>query len=269
MISKYFQGASSFVKKLYFYKKTMNSSLSILIVEDDISFAVELEMIVEELGYHVLGRVDNSAEALDLIFSKSPDMVLMDIDINGNLSGLEVGERVKHLNIPILFITSHNDIQTYTKAQNSILVGYLVKPIEKITLLSTINLFTANRNQNSASIENKQEEDFIFDEFFFFKKKGIYSKIKIASILFIESDGKYCISHTESGETFISRINIGAMEDKLDNRKFMRVHRKYIVNLSKIDAIDFFESTLSIESKSIPISRSNRKELENLISKMD
>ena len=96
-----------------------NSALKILIVEDNISFALELEMILDEIGYQIIATVDNSAEALDIIFSKEPDLILMDIDIKGNLSGTQIGQKIKHLNIPIIFITSFDNKERYEDARQS------------------------------------------------------------------------------------------------------------------------------------------------------
>ena len=66
-------------------------SLKILIVEDELSFALELQMLLEELNYNVLKHVDNSDEALKVIYENHPDLIFMDIDIKGDLSGIEIG----------------------------------------------------------------------------------------------------------------------------------------------------------------------------------
>lgn len=67
-------------------------SLNVLIVEDDLSFSIELGMLVEEIGYQVAGRVDNAEEAQALIEQKVPDFILLDIDLKGKMTGLELGE---------------------------------------------------------------------------------------------------------------------------------------------------------------------------------
>ena len=114
--------------------------LDVLIVEDNLSFALELEMLIQEIGYNIVGRVDNSDEALEIILNKQPDFILMDVDIKGNMTGIEIGDKIKHLDIPILFITSFGDDVHYQKAKQTLMVGYLVKPIDKFTLLTSIQL---------------------------------------------------------------------------------------------------------------------------------
>ena len=90
-------------------KKHTLVNLNILIVEDSISYSIELEQLASEIGFNVIGVVDNSADALDTIFSTPPDIILMDINIKGKLNGIEIAKKINHLNIPILYITSFND----------------------------------------------------------------------------------------------------------------------------------------------------------------
>ena len=114
--------------------------LKVLIVEDNFSFAIELEMLLEELNYEVISKHDNSATALEAIFSKEPDLILMDINIKGELNGVEIGQKIIGLNIPILYITSFKDEATYREAAKSNMIGYLVKPIEKYSLRTAVQL---------------------------------------------------------------------------------------------------------------------------------
>lgn len=240
--------------------------LNVLIVEDNLSFALELEMQVEDIGYNVIGRVDNSAEALEIIMSDQPDIILMDVDIKGRLSGLEIGERIKHLNTPILYITSYGDEEHYAKAQESNMIGYLVKPIEKYSLKTALQLAFQNAHHIQPTA-NKEERDnhFLSKDYIFFKKKGAFFKVPIQSIAFVQSNNNYCETHTEDKEVFISRISISQMEEMLPSSDFMRTHRQYIVKLDKIDAVNFQDGTLKIIGKEIPVSRGKRSEIAEMI----
>lgn len=255
-----------------------NFQVNILIVEDNLSFALELQMLLEELNYNVIGRVDNSGDALDMIYSKNPDLIFMDIEINGNLSGLEIGQKIKHLEIPILYITSLSDNTHYEQAQQSNMIGYLVKPIDKVTVRATLDLAInkAHRQpqgETNQVNENKKEEvveNFVGKDVFFFKKRGTYHKVKIGQIAYVKSDDNYCQTTTLDGENFTTRITISKMEELLiPTRKFMRIHRQYIVQTEHVDSINFQESTLKIKQEEIPVSRAKRKELEILIRKID
>lgn len=247
------------------------SPLSILIVEDNLSFALELEMLVEELHYRTIGRADNSGEALDLIFSKNPDLILMDIDIKGNLSGLEIGEKIAHLNIPILYITGLAD-QTYEQAlKQKGTIGYLVKPVDKITLRSSINLAIAKAYtlQSERTEEGTPTiEHFIGQDHLFLKKKGTYRKVAFGDIVFIKSNDNYCEVHTAKEDVFTARMPLSKFGSLLPHKSFFRPHRQYIVQTSFIESVNFQDSTITVMHKEIPLSRENKKELEALIHKI-
>lgn len=249
--------------------------LDVLIVEDNLSFALELEMLVENIGYNVLDRVDNSGDALDIIFSNRPDFILMDIDINGKLTGTQIGEKIAHLNIPILYITSFGDEQHYKAAQQSNMIGYVVKPIDKFTLRSTIQMAITNiyfSNKSNLLISNQNEsknmENFLSNDFLFFKKRDVYYKVAINDIAYIKSNDNYCETVTHDGEKFISRITISKMEKLLPQSEFMRIHRGFIVKLSRLDIVNFFEGTVQIGNEEIPVSRANRKRLEQMMHRL-
>ena len=240
--------------------------LKVLIVEDNLSFALELEMQIEEIGYQVIGRVDNSAEALEIILGEEPDIVLMDIDIKGKLTGLEIGEKIKHLNIPILFITSFGDEEHYKAAQQSNTIGYLVKPIEKYSLRTALQLaFNNVHNIRPTKEKVAPNGHFLSNDYLFFKKKGVFYKVPIQSIAYIHSNNNYCETITDENETFLSRVAISEMETLLPTEGFMRTHRQYLVKLDKIDSINFQDSTVKVMGVEIPISRGKRKEIADMI----
>ena len=244
------------------------SSLKILIVEDDLSFALELGILVEKIGYQVVATVDNSAEALELIFSENPDLILMDIDIKGKLTGIQIGQKIKHLDIPILYLTSFGSDEYYQEAKRSNMIGYLVKPLDKYSLRSSIEL--AIKNTYLENTDNQTIiDDFVIKNSFFFKKKNQYFKVGIDEITYIESDDKYCLTYTKNSEKFVSRIPISQLEKTLPAEKFLRIHRGYIIALDKISTINFFEGTLSIEGKELPISRANRKVLQERMNRFE
>ncbi|MFK7972344.1 MAG: LytR/AlgR family response regulator transcription factor [Bacteroidia bacterium] len=248
-----------------------NFYLNILIVEDNLSFALELEMLLEELNYKVAGRVDNSAEALESIMSGQVDLVLMDIDIKGKMSGLEVGQKVKHLDIPILYITSHGDETHYKEALKSNMIGYLVKPIDSFTLRSALLLAVHKAHVEQAPHQDTEDEtsSFIANDQFFFRKRNTYHRVRITEIAYIESDDNYISVHTLDEEKFVVRFSMSKIEELLPENTFIRVHRKYIVQLKHITVINFQQFTLKVNQVEIPISRSRRKDLELHINRLD
>ena len=99
-------------------------TIKVLIVEDNALFALEVEMLIFNLGYEVLKVVNNSEDALATIAFNPPDLIIMDVDIEGNLNGIEVAEKISHRQIPVLFVTSMRDKNLYEKAKETSLCAH-------------------------------------------------------------------------------------------------------------------------------------------------
>ena len=240
-------------------------SLKILIVEDNLAFALQLEMLLEKLGYFICGRVASSTEALQKVYSEHPDLILMDIDIKGNMSGVEVGHKIADLNIPLLYISSHQDEETYQLAQESNMIGYLVKPVNKISLQSGIQLAIAKahslKTEEEKSTELKVEDHIVTKHSFFFKKRDTLHKVLTRDIAFIKAADNYSETMTIKGDSFAARLSLGKLEKMLPKGVFMRVHRQYIIQVAHIESIDTAKNIITIGKEQIPISRNKKKEL--------
>lgn len=238
-------------------------NLNLLIVEDSINYAVELEQLASEIGFNVIGVVDNSADALDTIFSNPPDVILMDINIKGKLSGIEIAKKIHHLNIPVLYITSFNDEATYNEALESNLIGYIVKPVDKLTLGTSLKLLIKNALIDDDKKQNPElhikEEEYIF-----FMKNNIYQKVNVNQICYIKSEDNYCHFTFDDASTYLLRIKLNEVENLLQHKKFIRCHRQYIVNQMKIRSIDTNMSTIEVGNEKIPYSRSKKQEIMSI-----
>lgn len=239
----------------------MNLELKILIVEDSISFALELNALITKLGYNIQKTVDNAEEALNIIKSNTPDLILLDIELNGEMTGVDLSKKIAHLKIPIIFITSSLNEEYYTEAKNAKTLAYLSKPISSFSLRASIE--TAINN----TFYSKQD-DFSKNGYLFIKKKHIYHKININSITHIKSGDNYCEVYTIENEIFLLREKISNILGKLipiDN--FIRIHRQFIVQLNKIEFYDVKESHILIGSNYMPVSRTYKQELEKFLKK--
>lgn len=103
----------------------------ILIVEDEGILALNLKMILSELGHEVLGISPTGEEGIRLAQDLCPDLVIMDIRLAGDIDGIEAATRIRqYSNTPIMFLTAHSDSSTYHRAMTVKPVGFLKKPVE-------------------------------------------------------------------------------------------------------------------------------------------
>lgn len=122
------------------------SKYNILIVEDELIPANYIKQILEQAGHSVLGIADSSQEALSYLNAKNyPELILMDIRIKGELDGIEVAKYFqKSIDVAVLYISAFNDDSLLQRAHTTHPIGYLVKPIQEKTLLSTVAVGMSN-----------------------------------------------------------------------------------------------------------------------------
>lgn len=130
----------------------------ILIVEDEAVIALEIEMLLRELGYRVVGKVGNGDKALDLLASTKPDLVLLDIDIKGSLSGIDLARVIRDkYDYPFVFLTAFSDPATLASLRDTLPYGYIVKPFNDSDLYTTVEIalakFAAERTPRFPSRE--------------------------------------------------------------------------------------------------------------------
>jgi len=116
-------------------------NLNILIVEDQFIIAMNLKIKVEGLGHKVLGIESSAEEAIEKIPQLSPDLVLMDIILKGEMDGIDATYIIwKQFKIPTLYITAHSDKPTLKRVKNSPGYGILIKPVSSQDLKTAIEM---------------------------------------------------------------------------------------------------------------------------------
>lgn len=114
---------------------------TILIVEDEIIIAKHIESILVDFGYTVCGRSRTGENGLQLAKDLRPDLILMDIRLEGRMDGIEAAGQIRdQFNIPTIFLTAHADRELLQKAKLTKPFGYLIKPVQKQMLKATIEI---------------------------------------------------------------------------------------------------------------------------------
>lgn len=114
---------------------------TLLIVEDEAIVALDLQHTLEDLGYRVSGTVASASEAIEAATRHCPDLVLMDIRIQGPHDGVTTASLLRDgFGVPVVFLTAHSDATTLARASQARGHGYLVKPVSTDALRSTIEM---------------------------------------------------------------------------------------------------------------------------------
>ncbi len=237
--------------------------IRILIVEDEVSYQLDLEMMLDEMEYDVIGIVDNSEAAIEAIQNMKPDLVLMDIDIKGKMSGIQVGEKMSHLDIPFIYITNHNSKEMYNKAKLSNLASYLVKPVNPITFEATLDslaekILTERKNRD---FEDSKGVNINTQNKLLVKHNKRYHLVKLDEIQFVEASDGYTIIHLAE-KSLLSGLRLSDLEQLLTSDIFIKTHRSYIMNIQYFEVLDPADNIIQMQNgKQIPLSRAMRKRI--------
>ncbi|MFW6239357.1 MAG: response regulator [Thermodesulfobacteriota bacterium] len=113
----------------------------VLIVEDEAILAANLEDQVREMGHEVVGVTGSGERAVRLCLGEMPDLVLMDIRLEGEMDGLEAAQRIRESHpVAVVFITTYSDEPFLERAKSSEPFGYLVKPVAARELRATLEM---------------------------------------------------------------------------------------------------------------------------------
>lgn len=110
----------------------INKEWRILIVEDEVIISSELETIAKDLGFKVCGSVQSGEEAVSLAGKHRPDLVLMDIVLQGKTDGIKAADIIKkEFGIPVLYITAYDDEARMKRIEKNAPIGFILKPYEQ------------------------------------------------------------------------------------------------------------------------------------------
>ncbi|UYP48486.1 Regulator of RpoS [Candidatus Lokiarchaeum ossiferum] len=135
----------------------------ILIVEDEFITSKDLKEMLSEMGYQVIGIAVTGEEAIQKAKNDQPDLILMDIMLRGNMTGIEASKTINMtMDIPIIFLTAYSDIKTFEKAKDTEPSSYIVKPVTNENDLRTTIELTLHNHQKKK--EEKQKYEKVLEE---------------------------------------------------------------------------------------------------------
>lgn len=233
----------------------MNSNLRAIIVEDEPLAREGLQSYMKEVSFLDLIEVcDNALEANQALLKHRPDLMFLDIQMP-KITGIDF---LKSLSKPplVIFTTAypHYALQGFDLD----VVDYLVKPYPFDRFLKAVNkAWELHQYQNTTSSLPDVRDHF------FVKTNNKMERVIFQDILYVEAMENYIYIHTHQAR-LLTLMTMKAMEALLPPQGYLRVHKSYIIALSKVQSIEGNE--IIIDGKNIPISRQKRKEtLDRLI----
>lgn len=249
------------------------SKSNILIVEDESIVAKDIQHSLKKLGYTVVEICSNGEDAIRIAEELKPNLVLMDIMLKGDMSGIEAASQIRDkYNIPVIYLTAYADESTLSKAKVSEPYGYIIKPFKEIDLHTSIEMAIYKHEKETdlkkerdflySIVENKESKDMIF-----VKSNSRLVKVNTSDIYFVEALKDYVVINTMTARYTI-HSTMKEIEKKLSSTDFIRVHRSFIVRIDKIVAIEQPNLIMENDIKLIPIGGSYKDELSNRLNTM-
>ncbi len=249
------------------------STLNILVVEDEFLVAADIEESLLGLGYTVQNTLATGQAAIDEVEKKLPDLILMDIILKGEMTGIEAASiiRQKH-DVPVIFLTANADLATIEKAKVSLPYGYIIKPFSEKDLQTNIEIA---RYKFENDIESKMESD-QFNTFFKPKtkvrnqiimegEKGL-QKVNLPNVYYLERSGEQTRIYLRD-DSLIVQENLDVVEKKLPEDTFVRVSNEYIINLDKVFIAKYPELIMADKMTVITVDEEHRNLLEAMLNK--
>jgi DNA-binding LytR/AlgR family response regulator len=224
--------------------------LRILVVDDEVLIAEDLKDILNSFDIRSVYLAHSKSEAIKLLNDIKFDAALLDIRMEKELDGLELGELINSkFQIPFIYITAHSDMAMIQKIVKTKPAAYITKPFKKSDLFANINLI----NESIAEKEIKT-----------LSIKDGYDTVIIPynNIIYMESEGNYvniyCIN-----KKMVSRQSLDSIIESLDSKLFFKIHRSYIINTSFVKR--YSKKEVNLNEAVLPVSRNVADEFDNFM----
>mgnify|MGYP003672522133 FL=1 len=225
---------------------------SILIVEDELLIARQIKIALLNHGYHCAGIAISYKAAKEILETTKVDLVLLDIKISGRKTGLDVALLLNTLySIPFLFITSYNDTNSLDKIKELSPKGYINKPINEATILTTIDIFFDNAIDDIKNFVSVNIGTSTYN-------------INLTDLLYIASEHVYVRLHYKKRSILI-RSSLSNFLNLLPENVFIQVNRSNAVNVKFVENVGARE--VKIDNEIIKLSPKYKEHFLHFINK--
>ena len=239
---------------------------NVLITEDESIVRKDIERSLKKLGYNVVAQADTGEKAIEMARQFRPDVALMDIMLKGEMTGIQAAEAIKlEIDIPIIYLTAYADEATLQKAKISEPHGYILKPFKEVDLQTAIEMAVHKHGkEKELRVENELLRSLTnfkaTADYLFVKHQSRLVKLNFSDIYYVEALKDYVMIITKNYKYTIHGT-MKEIERKLSKKSFQRVHRSYIINMDKLEAISGGNVIIQDVAKEISVGGNYRDEL--------
>jgi DNA-binding LytR/AlgR family response regulator len=215
-----------------------------LIIDDEVLAQDVIENYISTSPtLKLVGKCDNAVEAISFLHNNPVDLLFLDLNMP-ELGGLEMLKTLaKHPMVILTTAYSEYALESYEYG----VVDYLLKPIKLERFIKSVNKVVAQLTDPVGQEEHKAEPTF---HTIFIKDDQVTYQVSTNDILYVEAYGNYLKVHT-ADKVYVTRETMHDIEKKLPENTFMRVHKSFIVSLSKIQSMS--GNRIYVSQQEIPV----------------
>lgn len=219
-----------------------------LIVDDnDIARATLAHLAKQIPGLTVVNQYSNAIDAYNHLQKEQIDILFLDIEMP-EMTGIELTKNLSGKDTIIIFTTSNREYALQAFELN--IADYILKPVMPARFLQAVSKAQSILESRKENIQMTQ------DEFLFVRDSNITRRLKLDDIFYAEAMGDYVKFYTRE-KMFAIHGTMKSAEERLPKNDFIRVHRSYIISVSKIDTLQ--DGGIMINGKFIPVADAYRK----------
>ncbi len=228
----------------------------VLIVDDSEMDSIRFEHFLKGTSFEVLGNVDTIESAKASIDQNKPDVVLLDIYLRDGENGLDLLDYLKERGIAVLVISGSGDIQDYFESRTQQGLGFLTKPVSKVSLNSMLNWVTGYDG-----VVVSKDDDHLY------LREGNNRRIKLlrADVLFLEASLNYCYVITRNRKYILKRSLTKLIEEF--SKDFVRISNQHAINLRNLES--YTSTEVVIGGTELKIGVSYRKKWKEYLHAMN
>lgn len=232
---------------------------ALLIDDEELARSIVLEYLKEHVDVQVVGECSNGYEAVKLVSEMRPDILFLDIQMP-KLNGFEVIELIEE-NPAVIFTTAFDEFALKAFEVNAI--DYLLKPFSKERFSKALDAYRNGKNKGLTSAKEAINQ-LDYQQRIVIKDNQEIAIIPFEDLCFIEAYDDYVKIHT-AHKKYVKKKTLSSYEKELNPSLFVRVHRSFIINISKLQRIENYEKNcyraILTNGDRVPISRNSYPQL--------
>jgi DNA-binding LytR/AlgR family response regulator len=234
-------------------------SLKILIVEDELITAVDIQETLEKAGHQITVIARNFDDAIASLKTQIPDLAIIDVNLGDtSFDGIYTAKELLKLQLmPIIYLTGNSENQTFQRAKDTLPAAYLLKPFRNKELALQIELAYYHYKVNFKSTTNPSTSESVFLPF----DKGLKKIIK-DDVVYLKADGSYVKLFLENNSNpCLFSMNLGYLAQYFTTPNFYRLSRSTLINLNHLERLERDQIYMKSHEISLQIPEGGRGDL--------